>query len=241
MSINTRLVRAIVTKELREFRRNRSMVVGMAIIPIVFSIQPLVAVFTLTSSASEPLRHEHVLLYMLGIPALVPSLVASYSVVGEREQGTLEPLLTTPIRREELLLGKALATFVPAGIVAYAVFALFLICVELFAQPGVAAALIHPSDVVAQVVFTPLLAGWSIWVAIVISTRSNDVRVAQQLSTVASLPSVAVAVLIALNVIEVSLLTAVIAAAVLIVLNRVGWRVASALFDRERLITGTKA
>lgn len=241
MSVNTRLVRAIVTKELREFRRNRSMVVGMAIIPIVFSIQPLVAVFTLTSSASEPLRHEHVLLYMLGIPALVPSLVASYSVVGEREQGTLEPLLTTPIRREELLLGKALATFVPAGIVAYAVFALFLICVELFAQPGVAAALVHPSDVVAQVVFTPLLAGWSIWVAIVISTRSNDVRVAQQLSTVASLPSVAVAVLIALNVIEVSLLTAVIAAAVLIVLNRVGWRVASALFDRERLITGTKA
>ncbi|MFD3404626.1 ABC transporter permease [Kribbella sp. NPDC058693] len=241
MSVNTRLVRAIVTKELREFRRNRSMVVGMAIIPIVFSIQPLVAVFTLTSSASEPIRHEHVLLYMLGIPALVPSLVASYSVVGEREQGTLEPLLTTPIRREELLLGKALATFVPAGIVAYAVFALFLICVELFAQPGVAAALIHPSDVVAQVVFTPLLAGWSIWVAIVISTRSNDIRVAQQLSTVASLPSVAVAVLIALNVIEVSLLTAVIAAAVLIVLNRVGWRAASALFDRERLIIGTKA
>jgi ABC-2 type transport system permease protein len=241
MTVNPRLVRAIVAKELREFRRNRSMVVGMAIIPLIFSVQPLVAVFALTSSASEALRHEHVLLYMLGIPALVPSLVASYSVVGEREQGTLEPLLTTPIRREELLLGKALATFIPAGIVAYAVFALFLACVELFAQPGVAAALIHPSDVVAQVVFTPLLAGWSIWVAIVISTRSNDIRVAQQLSTLASLPSVALAVLIALNVIAVSLLTAVIAAVALVALNRVGWRVASAVFDRERLIIGTKA
>ena len=241
MTVNPRLVRAIVAKELREFRRNRSMVVGMAIIPLIFSVQPLVAVFTLTSSASEPLRHEHVLLYMLGIPALVPSLVASYSVVGEREQGTLEPLLTTPIRREELLLGKALATFVPAGIVAYAVFALFLACVGLFAQPGVAAALIRPSDVIAQLVFTPLLAGWSIWVAVVISTRANDVRVAQQLSTVASLPSVAVAILIALNVIDVSLLTGVVAAAVLLLLNRIGWRVASALFDRERLILGTKA
>jgi ABC-2 type transport system permease protein len=105
----------------------------------------------------------------------------------------------------------------------------------------VAAALIHPSDVVAQVVFTPLLAGWSIWVAIVISTRSNDIRVAQQLSTLASLPSVALAVLIALNVIAVSLLTAVIAAVALVALNRVGWRVASAVFDRERLIIGTKA
>ncbi|MFI5691537.1 ABC transporter permease [Kribbella sp. NPDC051586] len=241
MTVNPRLVRAIVTKELREFRRNRSMVVGMAIIPLIFSVQPLITVFALSSSASEPLRHEHVLLYMLGIPALVPSLVASYSVVGERGQGTLEPLLTTPIRREELLLGKALATFVPAGIVAYAVFALFLICVELFAQPGVAAALIRPSDVVAQVVFTPLLAGWSIWVAIFISTRSNDIRVAQQLSTVASLPSVALAILIALNVIEVSLLTGVVAAVVLLALNRIGWRVASAVFDRERLIIGTKA
>ena len=241
MTVNQRLVRAIVAKELREFRRNRSLVVGMSIVPVIFSIQPLVAVFTLTTSASQPLRHEHVLLYMLGIPALVPSLVASYSVVGEREQGTLEPLLTTPIRREELLLGKALATFIPGVVVAYAVFGLFVACVELFARPGVAAALIHPSDLIAQLLFTPLLAGWSIWVAIVISTRSNDIRVAQQLSTLASLPSVALTTLISLNVIDVSLLTAVITAAVLILLNRIGWRVASALFDRERLILGTKA
>lgn len=241
MTVNSRLIRAIVSKELREFRRNRTLAVGMAIIPVVFSVQPLISVFALVTSASPALRHEHVLLYMLGIPALVPSLVASYSVVGEREQGTLEPLLTTPIRREELLLGKALATFLPAVAVAYGVYALFLACVALFAQPGVAGALIRPSDLVAQLVFTPLLAGCSIWVAIVISTRSNDVRVAQQLSTVASLPSVALTTLIALNVIGTSLRTAVLAAAVLLVLNALGWRVASAVFDRERLITGTKA
>jgi ABC-type transport system involved in multi-copper enzyme maturation permease subunit len=241
MSVNRRLVRAIVAKELREFRRNRTLTAGMAIIPLVFSVQPLISVFALTSSASGPLRHEHVLLYMLGIPALVPSLVASYSIVGEREQGTLEPLLTTPIRREELLLGKALATFLPAIAVAYGVFALFLVCVGVFAKPGVASALIRPSDLLAQVVFTPLLAGCSIWIAIVISTRFNDVRVAQQLSTVASLPAVALAVLVALNVIQPSLRTAILAAVILLVLNRIGWRVASLMFDRERLITGTKS
>jgi ABC-2 type transport system permease protein len=241
MSVNRRLVRAIVAKELREFRRNRTLAVGMAIIPLVFAVQPLISVFALASSASEPLRHEHVLLYMLGIPALVPSLVASYSVVGEREQGTLEPLLTTPIRREELLLGKALATFIPAVAVAYGVYALFLVCVGLFAQSGVAAALFRPADLLAQLVFTPLLAGWSIWVAIVISTRFNDVRVAQQLSTVASLPSVALTTVIALNVIHPSLQTAILAAVILLLLNRIGWRVASMLFDRERLITGTKS
>src|SRR5215204_2517719 len=50
----------------------------------------------------DSLGNEHVLLYMLGIPALVPTFTAPYSVVGEREQGTLEPVLTTPIRHEEL-------------------------------------------------------------------------------------------------------------------------------------------
>ena len=238
MSISRRRVQAIFRKELREFRRNRSVTAGMAIIPVVFSIQPLVSVFALQSSASTQLRHEHVLLYMLGIPALVPSLVAAYSVVGERQQGTLEPVLTTPLRREELLLGKALATFLPSIAVAYSVYGLFLASVELFAVPSVASALIRSPDLLAQLLFTPLLAGWSIWIAIVISTRSSDVRVAQQLATLASLPSIALTTLVALNVIKASLAIALVAAAALVLLNSIGWRIASAAFDRERLITG---
>jgi ABC-type transport system involved in multi-copper enzyme maturation permease subunit len=179
-----RRVRGIMGKELREFRRNRSLIIGMSIVPLIFSVQPLVQVFTLDPAAAAPLRRD---LYMLGIPALVPSFVAAYSIVGEREQGTLEPVLTTPIRREELLLGKALAALLPAIGVAYGVFALFVACVELFAARSVASALIRPSDVLAQLVFTPLLAGWSIWVAMLISARAGDIRVAQQLSTLASL------------------------------------------------------
>ena len=238
--LSRRRVRAIFTKDLREFRRNRSLTVGMGIIPVLFSIQPLVAVLTLSSSASSALRHEQVLLYMLGIPALVPSLVAGYSIVGERQQGTLEPVLTTPIRREELLLGKALAALVPSIAVAYLVFGLFLACVELFAAPSVAPAVIRVPDLPAQLVFTPLLAGWSIWTAMLISTRANDVRVAQQLAMLASLPSVALIVLVALNVIPVSLVTAAVAAAALLLLNMIGLRLVSATFDRERLITGTR-
>ena len=45
-----------------------------------------------------------------------------------------------------------------------------------------AAALIRGPDVLAQVLFTPLIATWSIWVAIAISTRTRDARVAQSLS-----------------------------------------------------------
>jgi ABC-type transport system involved in multi-copper enzyme maturation permease subunit len=240
MNLSSRRIRAIVRKELREYRRNRSLIAGMAILPLVFTIQPLIAVFGLAASASGALADEHVLLYMLGIPTLVPVFIAAYSVVGERQQGTLEPALTTPIRREELLLGKALAALIPSLGIAYTVFALFLGLVVLFAQPTVAAALIRGPDLVAQVLFTPLLATWSIWVGIAVSARSSDTRVAQQVGLLASLPPVFVTVLIALNVIPATLGLGLGLGFLLLVLDGLGWRIVSAAFDRERLITGTR-
>ncbi len=238
MSVSRRRVGAVFRKELREYRHNGNIVYAMAVLPLVFLIQPLIQVFTLPSGAAVPLRREHSLLYMLAIPVLVPAALAAYSVVGERLQGTLEPILSTPVTSRELLLGKALAAFVPSVVVAYAVFALFVAVVELFARPDVASALIRGSDLLAQLVFTPLLATWSIWVGIAISARSSDPRTAGQLAILASLPTVAVTSLIAFEVIPPTTRVAVLFAAVLIVLVRLGWRFATALFDRERLITG---
>jgi ABC-type transport system involved in multi-copper enzyme maturation permease subunit len=238
--VNSRRVRAIVRKELREYRHNGFIVWTMAIFPLIFLIQPLVVVFGLPASASNELGHGHLLLYMLGIPAIVPAAVAAYAVVGERQQGTLEPVLTTPIHREEFLLGKALAALVPSVAIAYAVYALFLACVGLFAQPAVASALLRAPDLLAQLLFTPLLAGWSIWVGIAISARAGDFRVAQQLGILASLPTAVVAALIAFDVIHATLGLALGLAAALLLGNRLGWRITSATFDRERLITSTK-
>lgn len=124
--------------------------------------------------------------------------------------------------------------------VAYLVFGIYIAIVKLFADPGVASGLIRGSDVLAQVVFTPLLATWSIWVGIAISTRSSDPRNAGQLAVLATLPTVAITSLIAFNVIPPELPVAIAAAAALLILIRIGDRVAAALFDRERLITRTK-
>ena len=139
---------------------------------------------------------------MLGIPVLAAGTLAAYAIAGERQQGTLEPVLTTPIRPEELLVGKLLAVLAPSIVIAYAVFAAFLVLVALFANPAVSSALLQGPDIVAQVVFTPLLAAWASWVGIAISTRSSDVRVAQQLSLLGNLPLVLVTSLIAFNAIE---------------------------------------
>ncbi len=240
MRVSKRRVRAVFRKELREYRRNGNIISAMVVFPLIFLIQPLITVLTETAAAANGLAHEHVLLYLLAIPALVPSALASYSVVGERQQGTLEPVLATPIRREEFLLGKALAAFVPSLAISYAVLVLFLACVELFSHPGIAPALLQAPDLLAQLIFAPLLAAWSIWIGIAISARCSDIRVAGQLSLLASLPSVAATTLIALNVIHATLGLALGGAALLLVLDTLGWRITSAAFDRERLITGTR-
>jgi ABC-type Na+ efflux pump permease subunit len=238
--MSRRRLRAVVLKELRDYRRNRFMLVTMAVIPAIFLIQPLAYVLSLPTAASVPLARQHQMVYLLAIPALVPALVAASSVVSERQQGTLEPVLTTPVRRDEFVLAKALAPLLPSVVVAYAVYGLFVVILELFANPGVAPALLHGSVVVAQVVFTPLVAAWSIWVGLAISTLSIDIRAAQQLTLLGNLPSLAVIVLIAVGVIHASLSLTIALGLALLVGYRIGWRVVSALFDRERLIASVK-
>ena len=239
MRIDGRRVRAIIRKEIREIRRNRSLLLAMAVLPLVFLIQPLVAILGLSARAASGLREEHVLLYMLGIPILVPPVIAATAIAGERQQGTLEPVLTTPIRREELLLGKGLAALVPSIGIALAVDALFLVVVAVFGQPGIASAMVNGSDLFAQLIFIPLLAAWSVWVGLAVSTRTADMRVAQQLALLANVPVVFLVALIAFGVIAPSAQLGAGLAVLLLVLDVGGWRVASWLFDRERLIAGT--
>ena len=240
MNVSRRRVRAIFRKELREYRHNSQILVSMVVLPLVFIVQPTVEIFALPASAAGGLAGKEPLVYMLAIPALVPAVLASFSVAGERQQGTLEPALTTPIRAEEFLLGKALAVLVPVLTVSYLVFGVFVAAIELFAQSAVVSAVLHGPELLAQVLFTPLLAAWSIWVGIAISARSSDPRVAAQLSVLASLPPIAVTTLIATGGIHGTLRLALALGAALLLFDVVGGRIVSPMFDRERLITGTK-
>lgn len=234
-------VGAIVQKELRDYRRNRFIVYTMTFLPLLFTVMPMIQLFTIKASITSSrldLRIGLAMLYMLLIPAFVPSALSAYSVVGEREQGTLEPVLGTPIRRHEFLIGKALAAFIPTILIAYAIFGLFLAATALFAHAVVVSAIFERSHVLVQLLFTPLLAGWSIWIGIAISSRSSDVRIAQQLSILASFPPLAIVALLSLNVITPSAALALGLAGGLLILDVFGWRVVAAMFDRERLIAG---
>jgi ABC-2 type transport system permease protein len=85
------------------------------------------------------------LAYML----IIPATVAAYAVAGERQQGTLEPVLTTPILAE-FLLGKFLRTLPPVLSVSYVVFGVFSVAIELFVKAPVSAYILQPSQVVAE-------------------------------------------------------------------------------------------
>jgi ABC-2 type transport system permease protein len=243
MSFSWTRVGAIVQKELRDYRRNRFVIGTMAATPVLFIVLPMIQLLVANATGNSghlTVRIGLSLLYMLVIPVTVPSAVSAYSVVGERDQGTLEPVLITPIRREELLIGKALAAFVPTLLIAYAVFGIFLAVAALFAHPVIVSAIYSGSHVLVQLLFTPLLAGWAIWVGIAVSARSTDVRVAQQLSVLASLPPLVIVALMSLNVITVSTALAIGLAAALLAVDLLAWRVVAAMFDRERLITGRR-
>lgn len=236
MTLSRRRIGAIYRKDQREFRRNKQIIAAVIFLPVVLVLPPVINVLAIPSTADGP-RFGHVLLYLLAVPVMLPAQIAAFTVVGERQQGTLEPVLGTPIQPAEFLIGKALALFAPSVAAAYGVYGFAIVMIELFAHPGVAPAFVQWPNVVAQLAFTPLLAAWSIWGGVTISSRCADSRVAQQLSLLVTMPLMAVAVLMAYNVIASSLLIGVIFAAALLAMDAFGWRIASLAFDRERIIT----
>ena len=78
-------IRAVVRKELRDYRRKRAIVVTMAVLPILFLIEPVVTIFVAPPAASGgSLSKDLVLpiLYLLLIPTVMPSTLAAYTVAG---------------------------------------------------------------------------------------------------------------------------------------------------------------
>ena len=240
MNMSMARVRAIARKEFRDYRRNRFVVFTMAIAPLVFVIWALISILGIAAAEPSSALDTTVgltMLFVLLVPATVPATISAYSVVGEREQGTLEPVLTTPVTNGEFLVGKALAALVPTLAISYAILGLVLACVALFAHPAVSSAVFRAPLLLALALFTPLIAGWSILVGIAVSARSRDVRVAQQIATLASFPAVGVTALMSFGVVPQSLAVALGLAAGLVVVDSLGWRAVSAMFDRERLVT----
>jgi ABC-type Na+ efflux pump permease subunit len=244
MSGSLARTRAVVRKELAEFRRNRFIVLTTALLPLVFLVSPTASILLVHGSAGGVAlgrRIDDALFLPLLIPVFVPSLMSAYAVIGERDQDTLEPALTTPLRVTELLAGKAVAIFLPAIVVSYLMFGAFVGITQVAGSPAVAAAVRHAPQLVAGLVFIPLLAGWAIWVGLAISATVSETRVAQQLGILSSLPPVALTALMSFRIISPAFWVAAVLAGVLLAVDVLGCFLVARLFDTERLVTGSRA
>jgi ABC-type transport system involved in multi-copper enzyme maturation permease subunit len=168
-------VRAVIRKELREYRRNKFVIGTMVALPLLFLILPLGSLISIKPDAPAGAIKALVgsqSLTMFLVPLILPTVIAAYALIGEREQGTLEPVLTTPIRHQELLLGKALAAVIPTVAVSYALFGAFVTVIRVAAAKPVVNLVWQPSQIVAILLFAPLVAAFSIWVGLAISVRA---------------------------------------------------------------------
>ncbi len=179
------------------------------------------------------------LLYFLIMPVVIPVTLGVYSVVGEKEQGTLEPLLATPISDLELFLGKSVVSVIPALVLTWAVFGLFLLAINfIFGElPKPVTSLPWLLSIFA---LSPLLSLFSALVAMIISSRASDSRAAYQFAGLAVVPSLIPLIVYSVRLTAVDLRFVGIEGGILLVLNSILLFLGIKIFQREEILTRWK-
>jgi ABC-2 type transport system permease protein len=180
---------------------------------------------------------QQFLLFLLLLPVVGVMALASHSLVGEKQARSLEPLLATPLTTAELLVAKGLAAALPAFAIEAAAFLLYMAGIAWLAEPGVARAVLSTRTIVLVGLVGPLATLVALQLAVLVSSRVNDPRTAQQVGVLVVLPLVGlfvaqIAGLFWLTTGHLLLLTAGLAA---IWLGLVATSVV--VFDRDRMLT----
>jgi ABC-2 type transport system permease protein len=180
---------------------------------------------------------QQFLLLLVLTPIAGAMSVAAYTVIGEKQARTLEPLLATPITTVELLCAKVLGSLLPAVGLAILGFAAYVALVALFARTGVFHVLLTSRSLAIVLVLGPLAALAALQLAVCVSSRVNDARSAQQIGALIILPLTGLLVAQLMGRVELTGTVIMAIAAALVLLNAVLMRVGVALFDRESILT----
>ena len=183
---------------------------------------------------------QQFLVLLVLTPVAASMSVAAYSVIGEKQARTLEPLLATPLTTFELLAGKVLGALIPAVSLTVVCFALYLAGILLFAETGVYQALLTPSSLAIVFVLGPLAALVALQLAVCVSSRVNDVRSAQQIGALVVLPIAGLLVMQLTGSFRLTMPVIALLTAALGVVNALLMMLGIALFDRESILTRWK-
>lgn len=258
---------AIVDKEWLDMRKNKMVLIMMALLPILMLGMILGTVYfmmrtpeadfdpdTGSSGMALPpqlealgykdgviiLLNEQYMFYLLLIPLALPVYTAAYSIIGEKETRSLEPLLATPVSTAELLVGKTIAAAAPAVVLTWLSFLITAAGLYFIASPTVFAYWVRPFWLLSMALHTPFLAVLSTACGVIASSRLNDPRAAQQVTALFVVPLIALSLVVLMGKVYLDLqllgwATLLIAAVTVGVL----W-LAVRLFQRETILTRWK-
>lgn len=257
-------VRTIIGKEWAEVFKNRMVLLSVLILPLALAAIPLVMLFVFNrygasmGDVSDPdimaafgdqclglsasdctvlyTLNLFVLMFMI-IPVAIPVTITAYSIVGEKANRSLEPLLATPITTAELLGGKIVAAIVPAIVATWLAFLLFLAGAYFLASPDVFSRFLDPLWLIAIFLVAPLLTMLSACIALIISSRASDPRVAEQLSALVLLPIILLVIGQAVGYILINREIMLIIFVVVALLDAALLYLAVRLFQRETILT----
>jgi ABC-2 type transport system permease protein len=265
--MNAQRTRAIISKEWMDMGKNKMVLVMMALLPVLLVGMILGTAYFMerapetdyepgsgSSALTLPpemahldpktgtivLMNDQYMFYLLMIPMTLPVYIAAYSIIGEKETRSLEPLLATPITTTELLVGKTIAAVVPAVLLAWLSFALTAVGMYILASPVIFAYLVRPVWTLSMAIHAPLFALLSTTSGVIASSRLNDPRAAQQVTALFIVPVIGLSMAVLMGRLYLGL-ELLLWATVLMVLVNVGalW-LAVKLFRRETILTRWK-
>jgi ABC-2 type transport system permease protein len=175
------------------------------------------------------------------LPVMIPITIAAYSIVGEKTTHSLEPLLATPISTIELLAGKTLAAVLPGVIATWGCFFIFILLLPVTGiSQAVRSYITGPTWLMTIIIIGPLMAVLAANFAVIVSSRVNDPRVAEQFSAVLLVPLIVMLFLQIAGVIVVNVQMVLLGILGFVVLDCFFIYLGSKLFQRENILTRWK-
>ena len=241
----------VTQKDLSVIRKNKYVFYSLIAMPVILGVAlPVIFVFALNAELTSLTRDQFVAassqlvdtatVYLILIAAVLPSLVGSYSFVGEKVEKSLEPLLATPTTDGELLLGKSLASFVPCLGVTYLAAGISAAILDVWSFSRLSYFLVpNLFWVICVFALTPLACLMSVEANVLVSSKVNDIRAAQQLGSLVVLPIIGLIVVV-ISGAEISILLGIFATILLAIADVVLFYLSKAAFQREEILTKWK-
>ncbi len=237
----------VASRDFKIFTKQKNVWYSVIIFPIITSvIFPLVLqqAINRTNSVSvatvSTLVNTFSFFFVIGA-AFVPLGIAAYSIVGEKVEKSIEPLLATPLNDGEILLGKAISALVPTLVAMYVGSAVFMTGIDIVAYPKLGY-YYFPNLTIATLllVLVPIASVMSILYSIIVSSRVNDVRSANSYGILMYFPFLAIFFASDTRIITLDINTLLIISGILLAIDVALFFVGTKTFRREEILTKWK-